>query len=715
MSAVFDQNWHRVVGLQPRLRLHAAMHRQVGRGGVWYVMQDNQTGRHFRVSAAAHAMLSLMDGHRTLGEIFGRVARHLGADRPSQGETVQLLVQLHRSDLLATSLPPDLMELDRRASTQRSRTRWATLRNPLALRLPLWAPDRFLTRTAPFIRPLCHPLAAVLAVAIVLAGAVLAAMNWAALASNVADRVFASDNVLLLALLYPVAKALHEAGHAYAVKLAGGDVPEVGLMILVLFPVPYVDASASAAFPDAWRRILVSGAGMAVELVIAGLASIAWTLLDPGPARATALDLMLLCGVSTLLFNGNPLLRFDGYYMLCDLIAIPNLDTRARKHLLALLRRHVLGMTEARGAAEAPGEAGWLSGFGLLSTLYRLGMMVSIVLIISTKLFFVGIALAAGSLLQMVAVPLWRALRYLLIGRELQGRRTRALLGVGGLGALLALLLFLVPAPHALIMQGAVWIPLEAVVRAGADGVVSEISPADVAVQPGAPLFRLDDPVAAVRLETLVAEVAVQRARFDAVNQIDPVQARLVTDEVARSIAAQDRAQEQLAGLNVLASRAGMFVVPQLATLRGRFVHKGDVLGYVLGGADVTVHAVVPQAELELVRGHTVAVGVLLASDMDHTLPARMLRQTPSALEEPPAPALAQQGGGPMLLDPQSPHHNRPLDRWYEIEVAPDGGAAGLDGRIGEHAAIRFDLGTEPLGWRMLRSARQAVLHTFGV
>ncbi len=550
MAHAFDRTWYRVAPLRPRLRLHAQTHRQRARGQVWYVVQDHQTGRHFRISVAAHALLSMMDGSRTVGEMFDRLARHVGSERPSHGETVRLLVQLHQADLLATPLPPDLTELDRRADKHTRGRIWSQFRNPLAIRLPLWDPNRFLERTMPVGRFLGHRLTLLVALAIVLTGAVLVAMHWHALAGNVADRVFAADNVLLMALLYPIAKTLHEAGHAYAVKLGGGDVHEVGVMVLIMFPVPYVDASASAGFPDTWRRVVVSAAGIMMELVLAGLATIAWVSLGPGPARAAALDIMILCGFSTVLFNANPLLRFDGYYVLSDLIGIPNLDTRARKYLSTAVRRYLLGMPEPPETVESSGERGWLMAFGVLSTIYRVVMAVTIGLIVAAKFFVFGVMLATASAVQTFVLPVIGAARFVLFGRELRSGRLRAILGAGTGLVTLALLLFVLPIPHAVVAPGVVWVPSEAIVRAGADGFVTAIEvPPGSAVEPGTPLIRLQDPVAAAQLQVLASEVAVQRARFDAVNLIDRVQAKLIAEQVARAEAAYATTKWGLVGM----------------------------------------------------------------------------------------------------------------------------------------------------------------------
>jgi len=324
------------------------------------------------------------------------------------------------------------------------------------------------------------------------------------------------------------------------------------------------------------------------------------------------------------------------------------------------------------------------------------------------------VVLALASVSQMTVLPVARGLRYLAHGRELRGRRTRAWCGAGAAALAIAVLLFVVPFPRALVAPGVVWVPSEAIVRAGGDGFITAIvAPPDSGVTPGARLFQLEDPVAMAHLEVLAAEVAVQQSRYDAFAMVDLVQARLIAEQLARVQATYDHAHERIAALDVGSERSGRFVVPNSANVPGRFVHKGDVLGYVLGGGDIGVRAVVSQAELDLVRARTTRVDVLLSEGMDHVLPAQVVRETPAALERAPAPALSPEGGGPMLIDPTGPGHERPIDRWYAFEIALTG--PGEAERIGEHAAVRFDLGSEPIAWRIARGARQLLLRTLNL
>jgi putative peptide zinc metalloprotease protein len=156
-------------------------------------------------------------------------------------------------------------------------------------------------------------------------------MNWSELTGNLSDRILSTQNLLIAWFSYPVVKALHEWSHALAVKRWGGRVREAGLMFLVFTPVPYVDATDSYGFSGKWQRAAVAAAGILAELALGAIAVYLWWLSEPGLLRAVAYNVILIAGVSTLLVNGNPLMRYDGYFVLSEALEIPNLAQRATK------------------------------------------------------------------------------------------------------------------------------------------------------------------------------------------------------------------------------------------------------------------------------------------------------------------------------------------------------------------------------------------------
>jgi putative peptide zinc metalloprotease protein len=183
---------------------------------------------------------------------------------------------------------------------------------------------------------------------------VLAGLNWSTLSENVVDRALAPQNLLLLWFVYPLVKAIHELGHAYATKIYGGEVHEIGVMFLVFVPVPYVDASASSSFPDKRQRMAVGAIGIGVEMLLAAVAVFVFAHATIGLVHAIAYNVILIGGVSTILFNGNPLLRFDGYYVLSDLLDVPNLGPRANAYVGYLAQRRL----DALAARECNARSG---------------------------------------------------------------------------------------------------------------------------------------------------------------------------------------------------------------------------------------------------------------------------------------------------------------------------------------------------------------------
>lgn len=713
-QTVLGGSWYRIADSKPRLRAHAQIHRQRYRGETWYVIQDHQSGMFFRISPAANFVLSLMDGRRSMQTILDLAGKRFGAERPTQDEVVQLLIKLHNADLLHAETLPDMAEVGRRADRHSQQHLLAWLRSPLAMRFPLLDPDRFLDYTMPVLRPLFTSTGFMLWLALVVSAAVLAAMHWPELSANVSDRVFATQNVVILALTYPVIKAFHELGHAYATKAGGGEVHELGCMMLVFLPVPYVDASSSSAFREPWRRALVGGAGIMVELALASLALIAWLHLAPGLLRAIAFNVMLIGSVSTLVFNGNPLLRFDGYYVLADFLQIANLDARSKRYLLYVIQRYPLGLEKAESPVHLPGERSWFVIYGIASFIYRVVVMVGVALFIAGKFAFVGALLALWTATQMFLYPMLRAVRYLATNPQLKASRGRVFAMTGGAAAVVIVLLFGLPLPYAAVVEGVVWVPDEAVLRSGGEGFVQRllVNPGDE-VSAGQPVIALEDPTAAAQVEVRRAELAVLRNRFTAVDLIDRVQTDLVREQIVDAEGKLERAQQHVRDLLVCATRAGRFVVPDARKLVGRFVKQGDLLGYVIARIDPDIRAVVPQADIDLVRQRTRAVAVRFTDRIETSVTAQVLRETPAALDKAPAPSLTSEGGGPILLDPSSPNHDRPLERFYQIELAvPDSNE--FD-RIGDRVFVRFDFGAEAIAWRILRGTRQLLLRALNV
>ncbi|WP_428649092.1 PqqD family peptide modification chaperone [Roseibium sp.] len=711
---MFSSSWYRVAELVPRLRSHLEVHRQKFRGGVWYVMQDQQGGRYHRLSPAGYLMLCLMDGRRTVDEIWKMLGDRLGRDQPTQEECISLLAQLHAADLLSGSVPPDLSELDKRARKGEFTHFMMHVRNPLALRLPLLDPDRFLQHTMWLVKPLFGVTGFLLWLALLATGVTLAGMNWAALTGDLADRVLTVQNAFLILLVYPFIKALHELGHAYAIKRWQGEVHEIGLMFLVFMPVPYVDGSSTLAFPEKTRRAIVGGAGIMVELALAAVAMIVWINVEEGWVRAIAFNTMLIGGVSTLFFNGNPLLRFDGYYVLCDLLEIPNLGSRANKYFLYLLQKYVLGLRDVETPVTAAGEKGWFLLYAIASFFYRMTIMIGIALFIATKFFFIGIALAVWPVFSMLILPVAKGLRFLLTSPKLRRNRSRAVTMTAGGVAALAGLLFVLPVPYGTIVEGVVWLPPNAKVRTQTDGIITNIlvEPNDH-VTAGTPLIRMTNPDLRTQLTILEAQRAELDIRLTASAVTDRVQVQLIRGQIQNIEGAISSLRKSLSDLIIVAPITGQFVLPDADDLEGRYYAKGEELGLVSTVDDPIVRLVVRQQDVDLIRYNTRDVQLRFAGNLEAVRPARLIADAPSAVNRLPDIALSAQHGGKILTDPADGSGLTPLQEVFQFDVTLEGEQVRVP--AGLRAYVRFGHGNEPVAWRMLRSARQLLLATLDV
>ncbi len=711
---LLSSSWYRVAHLEPRIRSHVRFHRHHYRGQLWYVLQDHTSGRCHRLTPAAYHLAGLMNGERTTQQVWEAASARLGDDGPTQDETIRLLGLLHFADVLECDVSPDTVEMLRRRQRRERSEWWQRLLNPLALRFPLYDPDELLERWLPAVRPLFSRAGALAWLAIVSAAGFLAAAHWGELSDGMGAEILGPRNLLLLWLVFPIVKALHELGHAFAAKVWGGEVHETGIMLLVLAPIPYVDASSASVFPEKRKRMVVGAAGMMVELILASVALFVWLAVEPGLVRWIAYDVMLIGGVSTLLFNGNPLLKFDGYYVLSDAIEIPNLDSRSTQYLGYLVLHHLFGLEQVRYPVMARGEERWFAGYGVAAFVYRLLILFGIALFISTKFFVVGAALALFAVATRVVVPLIRHVSFLFTNPRLGEKRVRAVASSAGLALALGGLLFLLPVPSLTSAEGVVWPQKGNEVRARAEGFVLRLLAApNAVVTPGDPLVLTRDPSLEARVAVLEAELRELRSRHHAERTTDQVRAQITREEIATTTAELARAREQIGEVIVRSPAHGSFVTPRPADLVGRFVSQGDLIGHVVGSDVATARVVVRQSDIALVRDRTEAVEVRLCGRVGRVLPATISREVPAPTDRLPSRALGTAGGGRIPVDPEDPDGLRTLETVFQLDLAlpPETAVSEIGGRV----YVRFDHGSESLGVQGYRALRRLLLRQIGV
>ncbi len=714
MERLFSTSWYRVADLKPRLRSHASIHRHRYRGETWYVLQDLVSGRAHRFSPTSYLIIGLMDGRRTIQEIWDAAMGRLGDDAPTQDEMIQLLSQLHSADVLQCDVPPDVAELFQRFQKQQQKKLFGQLMSPLWWRVPLVDPERFLAFLLPWVRPFFGIMGACLWAICVGIALILVGVHWKDLTANLLDRLLLPSNLVVLWIVFPFLKAFHEIGHGLAVKAFGGEVHDMGVMFLVFSPLPYVDASAASAYASKWQRITVGAAGMAAELFLASVALVVWVAAEPGLVRSLAYNVVLIAGLSTLLFNGNPLLRYDGYYMLADLLEIPNLYQRSRTYLGYLCERHLFGHREAEQPQESRSERTWLVVYAVSSFAYRILVIWAIALFLFHKAFYLGMVAVAALVGAWLVVPAWKMLRFLLASPRLRRVRFRAVAVSAVLAGLLIAGVGFVPVPSRTGAEGVVWVPEEALVRGTGDGFVDRVVARPGAhVRPGEVLLECRDSELAARVQVLTARLREVRARYDEHRPVDRVKAAMLLEEIRYAEEDLAKAREELADLTVRSRAEGTFVVDAAEDLPGRFVRRGELLAYVVSLETITVRAVVAQANADLVRRHTQAVAVRLSEQVAEILPASIKREVPGASERLPSAALGQGGGGSVAVDPRDPHGITAMEKVFQIDLTLPSDRRLLN--VGGRVYVRFDHGWEPLAVQWARQLRQLFLARLNV
>ncbi len=710
VSQLYSPHWSRVAAIKPALRRHTKVHRHRYRGAVWFVIEDLAAGRVHRFTPAAYRVIAMMDGHRSINSIWETVDEELGDDAPTQDEVVQLLAKLYSADLLLAETPADTKELFKRLQQRRRQGFKQRFMNPMAMRFPLIDPDRLLLRILPFVRPAISTAGLIVWALVVVAAIVLAGMHWSELTQNVSDRVLSAQNLFVLWLVYPLIKLLHELGHGLVVKRWRGEVHEMGIMLLVLAPVPYVDASAAAAFKNKRKRMLVGAAGIMVEMFVAALAMFVWLAVEPGLVRSVAFNLMLIGGVSTVFFNGNPLLRFDAYYVLADWLDMPNLAARANKYVGYLVKRYAFGLESVESPATDASERPWLAAYAVLSYIYRMIIMFGIVLFVSQKFFVIGTLLAIWVIVMQLLLPVAKQILFLLADPQLSKYRSRALAFVGASSLLACALFFWVPLPLTTYAEGVVWAPDQSEIRAGADGVVAELlSSPDDAVAVGTPLLKLEHPLLEYRVRILAADLREAEARYYAVRTSEPVQAAILQEEINTLREDLQLARTRLASLTVHSKVAGKFLVAQPNDLPSSYLRNGDLIGYVVDQSNGRIRVVVAQEDIGLIRERIDEVWVRLSEQVDKPLRASVTRFVPAAMSRLPSRVLGTQGGGSVPVDPKDAEGLRTLDQVFHLELEIPQSVS----RVGGRAYVRFDHGAEPLAQQAYRRVRQLFLRRF--
>jgi putative peptide zinc metalloprotease protein len=567
----------RKLPIRMRPDLRARQHRYQGR--VYWVVKDPVGLQYFRFEEEEFAILQMLDGESSLDEISDQFERDFPPQTIRIEELQQFIGMLHKSNLVITDAVGQGAQLKKRRDERASKERWATLQNILSVRFKGIDPERLLNFLLRYVDWFFSVPAMVCCILLALAALTLVTVQFDVFRSRLPEfhTFFDAQNWLWLGITLAVTKVLHEFGHGLSCKHFGGECHEMGVMMLVMTPCLYCNVSDSWMLPNRWHRAAIGAAGMYVELVLASICTFIWWFTEPGPLNYIALNVMFISSVSTVMFNANPLLRYDGYYILSDILEIPNLRQKASQILNRKLREWCLGMEEPDDPFLPKRHQSLFALYTVASAVYRWVVTLSILYFLN-KVFepyglkVLGQLIALGAVYGLVVQPLVNVYKFFKIpGRLGKVIRWRMYTTIGLIAAAIAAVLFIPLPSH-------VYCGLEVQPRNAAPVYVEQpglleavfVQPGD-RVTKGQPLAQLRD----VALEVAITDRAGQRDAYRA--QLDSLE-RLShgIDDASRAQIAEAReglaaAEKQLAEserdrakLQLVAPKSGTVLPPAL-------------------------------------------------------------------------------------------------------------------------------------------------------
>ena len=709
-TEIFSENWHWLAPRVFQLRSHINVRRRSYRGKTSYVIEDAVSNRFIRLSPPLYEFVAHFDDKTSLGELWEKHLQAYPNTAPSQQEVVNCISQLHSAGVIVSDHPLSSELLYEKYQTDRNNRLKKQWMQFLFLRIPLVNPDNFLKKTLPFGNFLFSKLMGYIWLIVVSAGLFVAFSNARGLIES-GSGLFDPGNWLLLYLVWAVVKLLHELGHAYACRSRGGQVTAMGVMLLVFIPIPYVDATSAWRFRSKYDRVLVASAGMLVEFFCAAIAVFIWSQTSSESLiNQLAYNLIFLASVSTILFNINPLLRFDGYYIFSDLMDTPNLQTRSTRHLKYILERYVFGLFNSPQPEGNRRESSYYVTYGLLSGLYRIFIFAVILLFVAEQFWGLGILFALTGAVIFIVLPISKFIRYLSTAPQLQTVRNRVKQVSFALLISLIILLAVVPFPRSIIAPVIVQPSSEDLIYAPVAGLIEQIVKSGERVDIGQPLIQLSNREFEFSLKQLQAQQTEYMGLRDWAMVAQPeIIAALSSSIVANS----DRIEKNNADLQKLildAETSGIWVATSEGGFTsGQLIEKGSSLGQIVNAnTEGKVTIVIDQQQAAAVFSEQPNEAIIRFKGAAFQ-PIRIenLELLENQQQRLSNASLGWAGGGPIPVDSQDPEGTLALEPFYEITAHIPLLDKEAPQWLNRSGLAKISLQPEPLIWQATRKVRQ--------
>ncbi len=719
--STYHEQWYQVERISPKLRGDISVTQQHFWGVPWYILSEPDNNVHFRLAKDAYIFVSMLDGSRTLQEIWELCNEH-DEEALTQGEIITLLGRLHSANLLSTGVSADADSLLRRKQEKRLKKISHTLSSFLFLRIPLWAPDAFFSRYQGIGGLVFHPLGIVLWLVAAVYALYTLLLHWGTFILE-ADKTLQPGNILWMYLVIVLAKIVHECGHAFACKYFSqrdglqGDVHSMGIMLLLFAPVPFIDVSSSVQIRSRFARAFVGLAGIYCEFFLAFLAIILWA----HSAEDTALHLVarnciIITSVTTLFFNLNPLLRFDGYFVFSDLIGMPNLYQRSQAYCVYLFKRFILGIHKATTVVSTYNERIIYPVYATAAFIYRILITMGIFLVLEDSFALLGTVLALSLFFLWFVLPLLKGMGYLMKNSEISGMRARVLGRLCLLLGLIACVLLAIPVQSSIVVEGVVESRERYNIFAEEEGTLSQFLPTDSRVVQGeSVVVHIDNPGVMASLESMRLSAVVSKAQYDyAGDRGDTNTAAMYAYELQGNLRQLEILRAHVMRQTVSAPMSGIWVAPDLTYKHGRWIAKGDALGSIYAPEKLRLRVLVDQfdaARLFAERIEHVEFCISGRMDIRHEEGRLFIAHaenapTPAGRRDLFHPSLSVHAGGSVPVVQGAQGQTLTATHFFELRLLPEQSAVAYL-FPGQKVLVQIAFGKQTLGVQWMRRLRQ--------
>jgi putative peptide zinc metalloprotease protein len=665
-------------------------------GAPTWLIFDPVADSYYRLTDEDFRMISALTGNQELDSFVAKLNESgIKADKV---KVIKLLNFLNTNNLMLPQYKKTEEKVNKLRDMKKKMFWQILLSSYLFFKLPILKPDRFLSRTLDAVRAIFNRWTFWLLWIIAVSGYVCMVINW----HKFADKFIKSisfQGLVRYTLAVVIIKCVHELAHAYTAKRFGVRVRRMGVAFIVFFPRLYTDLTDSWRISDRHKRFLIDGSGIISEIIIGGGAALVWANTAPGLTNTVAYYIFAVSIINTVLINGNPFIRYDGYYMLMDVINIDNLQQRGIERVRSLWRKYLFGID----MPVKDNSKGWKRGFvvfyGISAFIYRLFLYTSIIMIVYFKFTkTLGIVLLMIEVYLLVFKPFYGEVKFL---KAFSAKFKRKNLLWSSIGAIIIFCILALPLPWSVAL------PCE-VKPASSDVIYSHISGflADVAVEDGQTvskgqrLLSLRNPYIEWRLKESRLDAELDRVRVDQAESDAELlgEVKVNREALRNSMDLIKELERKEQSLVVKSGISGIFVLYDRHLLPGKWLAKGEVIGEVFSAEKRKIIAFVDEEYKDSVKaGDYVKINI---ADQIRTFTGKVTKVIPVPAILAPSPLLNVFGGS-ILCYPDQAGNFKPLNPCFQLEVAVKNNELLPAGRTGTVTIRKYS----SIGGNIIRNA----------